>query len=77
MGWTGRRSASPPSGGFGLRGGGSFQVFTEQFHVEVAVLVDPLLVDLDGEGADQPQAALLIGEDAHEQRAAFDLLDGI
>ena len=51
-----------------------FQVFAEQFHVQVAVLVDPLLVDLHGQGADQPQAALFVGEDAHEQGAAYDLL---
>ena len=32
-----RRSASPHSGGFGLRGGQSFEVFAEQLQAEVAV----------------------------------------
>ena len=45
-----------------MSGGDSFEVFAEQFHVEVAVLIDPFLVDLDGERAHQPQAARLVGE---------------
>jgi hypothetical protein len=58
MGWGAGEGASAPSplwmglGGFGLSGGSAFEVFAEQFHVEVAVLVDPFLMDLDGECAD-------------------------
>ncbi len=57
-----------------MRGGVAFEVGAEQFHIEVAVFIDPFLVDLDGERAHQPQAARFVGEDAHEQGAAFDLL---
>ena len=71
-GEAGEAQPPPPSGG--VCEGGGFEVFAEQFHVEVAVLVDPLLVDHHREGANQPQAAGLVGEDAHQERAAFDLL---
>jgi len=57
-----------------LWGSEAFEVLAEQLDVEVAVFVNPFLVDLDGEGAHQAQAARLVGEDAHQQRAAFDLL---
>ena len=69
---AGRRSASRRLGG--LRLWRALQVFAEQVHVEVAVFIDPLFVGLDGERLDQPQATGFVGEDAHKQRAAFDLL---
>lgn len=56
-----------------MRGELAFEVLAEQFHVAAAVLVDPFLGDLDGEGAHQPQATRLGGEDAHQQGAACDL----
>jgi hypothetical protein len=51
-----------------------FALFAEHFHVEVAVGLDPVLVDLDGESANEPQRALLVGEDANDMGAALDLL---
>ena len=49
-------------------------LLAEHFHVEVAVGFDPVLVDLDGESPNEPQRALLVGEDANDMSAAFDLL---
>ena len=43
-------------------------------HVEVAMLLEPVLVGLDGERPHEPQATLAIGEDAHDVGAAPDLL---
>ena len=49
-------------------------VLAQIVHVEVAMLLGPVLVGLDGERAHQPEAALAIGKDAHDMGAAFDLL---
>ena len=49
-------------------------LFAEHFHVEVAVSFDPVLVDFNGERSNESQSALLIGEDANDMSAAFDLL---
>ena len=49
-------------------------MLAEQFHVEVAVFIDPLLVDFDRESADQPQAARGVGKDAHHVGAPLQLL---
>src|SRR6202163_4360562 len=38
------------------------------------MLLEPVLVGLDGERPHQPQAALAIGEDAHDMGAPLDLL---
>jgi hypothetical protein len=42
-------------------------------HVEIAVLLEPVLVGFDRHCPHQPQAALAIGEDAHDMGAAPDL----
>jgi hypothetical protein len=51
-----------------------FALFAEHFHVEVAVGLDPVLVDLDGESPNEPQRALLVGKNANDMGAALDLL---
>ena len=51
-----------------------FALFAQGFHVEVTVGFDPVLVDLDGEGADEPQRTLLVGKDADDMGAPLDLL---
>ena len=38
------------------------------------MLLEPVFVGFDGQRAHQPQAALGIGEDAHDVSSAFDLL---
>ena len=38
----------------------------------LAVGLEPVLAGLDGEGADQPKAAVAVREDAHGARAAPD-----
>src|SRR6516162_8795505 len=43
-------------------------------HVEVAMLLEPVLVGLDRQCPDEPQAALAIGENAHDMGATPDLL---
>ena len=43
-------------------------------HVEVACAVEPFFMLLGGEGADEAQATRVVGEDAHDVGAAFDLL---
>ena len=49
-------------------------LFAKHFHVQVAVGFDPILVDFDRQRPNQPQAALLIGKDADDMGAAFELL---
>ena len=44
-------------------------------HIEVAMLLEPVLMGLDRQCPDQSQAALDIGKDAHDMGAAFDLLN--
>ena len=51
-----------------------FTLFAKHFHVEVTMGLDPILVDFDCESPDQPQGALLIGKDADDMGAAFELL---
>ena len=51
-----------------------FALLAQHFHVEVAVDLDPILVDFDGEGANKSERAFLIGEDANDMGAAFNLL---
>jgi hypothetical protein len=43
-------------------------------HVEIAGGLEPALVRLDGEGADQTQAARGVGKDPHDEGAALQLL---
>ena len=74
----GGRGASPfplwiGSGGLSF-GQVLFEQFAQGLHVEIAVAIDPVLVGLDRERADQPQAARFVGEDAHDVRAALELL---
>ncbi len=38
------------------------------------MLLEPVLVGLDGKGPHQPEATLAIGEDAHDMGPTFDLL---
>ena len=66
-------SLPPVLSGFPFRGG-FLEELAQRLHVEIAVGVDPLLVGLDREGADEPQAARFVGEDAYDMRAAFELL---
>ena len=40
-------------------------------HVDVAIGLQPILVGFDGQRADQAQAAVGIGEDAHDVGAAL------
>jgi hypothetical protein len=51
-----------------------FALISQGFHVQVAVRLDPVLVDLHGQGPDQPQATGLVGEDADDVRASLELL---
>ena len=46
----------------------------EWLHVEVAGTIEPFFVLLGGEGAEEAQAACVVGEDAQDQRAAFEFL---
>jgi hypothetical protein len=48
-----------------------FTLFAEGFHVEVTMGFDPVLVDLDGESANESQSTLLVGEDANDMGAAL------
>ena len=41
-------------------------VFSQIVHVEVTMLLEPVLVGLDGERPRQPQTALAIGENAYD-----------
>ena len=76
LGWGAGEGARAPSplwvglGGLGLPG----TFGSEQSHVQVSVLLDPLFVDLEGEGSGQAQARGLVGEDAHQQGPAFEFL---
>ena len=49
-----------------------FALFAQHLHVEVTVGFDPVLMDLDGKSANEPQSALLIGKDADDIGTAFD-----
>jgi hypothetical protein len=49
-------------------------LFAKHFHVEVAMILDPILVDFDRERPDQTQSAFLVGEDADDMGAALELL---
>ena len=51
-----------------------FALFAQRFHVEVTVSFDPVLVDLDGESAYEPQGTLLVGKDADDMGVALDFL---
>ena len=48
-------------------------VLAQIVHIEVAMLLEPVFVRLDRQCPHQPQAALAIGEDAHDMSAAPDL----
>src|SRR5216684_5183537 len=70
--------ASTVLGGTG-RGSGRtaqrlFFVLAPIVHVEAAMLLEPVLVGLDGERPHQPPATLAIGEDAYDMAAPLDLL---
>ena len=52
----------------------SFGEIGEWLHVEIAGAIEPFLVLLGGEGADEAQAARVVGEDAHDEGAAFEFL---
>ena len=43
-----------------------FALFVEHFHVQIAVGLDPVLVDFDPKSPNKPQGALLIGKDADD-----------
>jgi hypothetical protein len=45
-----------------IRGSFCVPIDTQIIHVEVAMLLEPVLVGLDGERAHQPQAASLLGK---------------
>ena len=47
-------------------------LLAKHFHVEVAVGFDPILVDFDREGSNEPQRALLVRKDADNHE--FDAL---
>ena len=64
--------ARPPSGGHGPQG--LFLVLLQMVHVEITGRFKPVLVHLDGQCPDQPQAALGVGEDAHDMGAALEFL---
>jgi hypothetical protein len=49
-------------------------LFAKHFHIQVAVGLDPILVDLDGQSPNQSQAALLVGKDADDMGATLKLL---
>lgn len=53
---------------------GGFELVLEGLHVAVDGAIKPFLVLFGGEGADQAQAALLVGEDAHDLRAPLEFL---
>ena len=59
------------------------ELIAERLHVEIDRSVEPFLVlprgpepaeGLAGQGADEPQAARFIGEDAHDMGAALEFL---
>ena len=60
--------------GLGGVGQSEFLVLSEHLHVQVAVLLDPVLVDLHGEGSYKTQATVLIREDPDDERSALYLL---
>jgi hypothetical protein len=49
-------------------------LFAKHFHIQVAVGLDPILVDLDGQSPNQSQAALSVGKDADDMGATLKLL---
>src|SRR5262249_14422425 len=49
-------------------------VLAQIIHVEIAMLLEPVLVGFDRERTHQPEAARAIGEDTHDMGAALDLL---
>jgi hypothetical protein len=67
-----RRQPPPPSGGNGPER--LLLALLEMLHVEIAGGFEPALVRLGGERAHETQAAGGIGEDAHHQGAALQLL---
>jgi hypothetical protein len=60
-----------PAAGLGSLPHGEFFVFAQFLHVQITMLLEPVLVSLDGQGADQAQAALRVGKDPHHLGAAF------
>src|SRR5215472_16217602 len=66
LGWTGR--------GSGRTAQRLLLVLAQIVHVEVAMLLEPVLVGLHCEGPHQPQTAVPIGEDAHDMGTPLDLL---
>src|SRR5215472_2732983 len=66
LGWTGRRS--------GRTAQRLLLVLAQIVHVEVAMLLEPVLVGLHREGPHQPQTAVAIREDAHDMGPPLDLL---
>jgi hypothetical protein len=49
-------------------------LLAKRFHVEVTVGFDPVLMDFNCERSNESQGAFLIGENANDMGAAFDLL---
>jgi hypothetical protein len=49
-------------------------VLAQIVHVQITMLLEPVLVGFDRQRPDQPQATLAIGKDAHDVGAALDLL---
>ncbi len=52
----------------------ALQVFAPEVPVEVVLFIGPFLVDLDGEGLHEAQAAGFVGEDPDQEGPALDLL---
>jgi hypothetical protein len=46
-------------------------LFAKHLHVEILVGFNPVLVDLDRQRTNEPQAALLIRKDSNDMSAAF------
>src|SRR5262249_52380633 len=69
---VGRRHRGRSPGGFTSQC--LLLVLTQIIHVEVAMLLEPVLVGFDRECSHEPQAAVAIGKDAHDMGAAPDLL---
>jgi hypothetical protein len=51
-----------------------FFVFAEFLHIQIAMLLEPVLIRLDSQGPDQTQIALCVRKDPHHQGTAFDFL---
>ena len=46
----------------------------KKIHAQIAAFLEPALVDFDSERPDEPEAAVLVGEDPDHPGPVFDLL---